>query len=438
MVNPNDIKQKSKDKLDFDLYRLTSTEMSVSICSADRSIVPAGLITEVNAAETKDPKTKEAFKSLNIDHYQKEFNKKQQELQNDSYNLVTISGFTLELLLGRKDTKKAKKYLMYDIYIIHFHLGNYGFNCEMTNLNYFVQMLSHLSDTMLTSHISDFRPLIKPITAKDADALKARMGSRFGPQEEELLKKMRHYIVRDYFRLLLFTNLYRKYGALASIDVKKRLIWTFKRSSVIYQLISGKTLKDIINEEDKFLRHEFKYLEKLSAIELNNKLLQGNIFEIEFTDEDIQKTKGLSSFQKLLIRVHKKFQNIFDFEIYTKVSFSMSLSLLKLGDMPTSTTDLHLPKPKYRLLKELDTNLNNCVLELRYPSGPLQGSCNFSIESIEVRFTEEKPNYERSIHFNQETIAEYIQTPTYSKRTYALCDILASLRSKTTSAIMAS
>lgn len=419
MINPNEMKQKSSTKLDFDLFKLTATQMSVSISSADKSIVPEGLLTELDVAEKKDKKTKAAFKQLNIDHYQREFDRKQLELQSESYNLVVISGFALELLLGRKDNKKAKKYLLYDIYTVNFNLGNYAFNLEMTNLNYFVQMLTHFSDTMLTSHISDFRPLIKPISDKEVRTLKEKMGNKFGTDEEAILKEMRKHIVRDYYRLLFYTNLYRKYGHLTSLDVKRRLIWTFKRSSVMYQLISGKTLKEIISEEDKFLRHEFKYLEKQSAIELNNKLMQGEWFDFDVTDisDSDQRKNNLSYFQKHLASVKNKFQGILDYQIDIKLTFSMSLSLIKLSqDDQIKSQHTGKRKQKYRLLKELDTNLNNCVFELKKPLGPLQATLDFNIESLEVRFREEIPNYQKSLHLNQQIIEEYLQSPTFKKK----------------------
>lgn len=408
MVNPNEIKANSGCKVDFDLFKLTSTKMSVSICVTNRSIVPEGLITELKAAEKKDSKTKEAFKSLNIDHYQSEFNKKQLEFKSLSYNLLDISGFALELLLGKKETKKGKSRKLYDWYAVNLNLGKYSINIETTNLNHFVQLLNHYSDTMLTSHISDFRPMITPMTDEQATMLRSKLGSKFGAEDEIILKEMRKHIVRDYFRLLLYTNLYRKYGTLTNLDVKRRIIWTFKRSSVMYRLITGKTPMDIILNEEKFFIKEMKYLEKSNAIQFSNSVNQGDLFDF---DEINAAQPHLNNFQKLMYNIKGQFGPVLKYDIQLRVSFSVNLSLLKLDKINSMVENQPGSEPKQRLVKELDTNLNNCVFELKKPSGPLQASMSFEIESIDVRFREDKPNFQKSTYFNQYKIDEYIRDP---------------------------
>ena len=376
LVNLESLKDSGQAQLDFDLYRLVSTKTSVEICVNNDHIVPHFKI--------------EDLKNSAIEHLIEKITQNTQTVQDNSYILAAVTSLTLDLLLGRhKKQKKSERAGWYDVYVVNLHLGNYSFNLEMQNLNEFFRLLTYLSDTILLASTPKFRPFLRPVTDTEVNKIKEKMGKKFGEAEASALEQLKRHITQDFYRLLIFTNLYRRYSHLRNVDVKRRLIWTFKRTSLVYQLIMGKTLREVIDEEDKFLRHEFKYIERSSAIELNERLIWEDLFEIESGDDGINSYFG--SIQPISRFLSKYF-------IQIRVTCNLSMSLL----------DAVGPR---KMVKEIEANLNNMSLHFLKPKGKLDVTLDFGIESMDVKFKEEKPNYEKKIMFCQKSIENFLQNP---------------------------
>lgn len=371
--------------------------------------MPEGLITELNAVEKKDHKSTDRFKDLDMNYYHQEFIKKQEDLRNASYSLASITGLALELLFGKKSTKYAKNNPFYEIYTINLNLGTYSFNIEMINLNYLVELINHLSNTMLTSQISDYRPFIKPITKIETETIKQRLASKHETDDYGSLDHLRRCVVQDYFRLLLFTNIYRKYGHLTNIDVKKRLIWTFKRSSILYKLIYAKTPADIAKDEAKYIDNEHIYMDKMAAFNMNKRINSENDEYHDYMRKSGQNNGKTNDLHKIAYTIKKHFGIVFDDDICMKVTFSVNMSLLKIKSLKSS--DPHDIKEKQIFVKEIDMNINDIVIEYAKAGGLFESRVNVEIKSIDVGFRDKRIDYDKSSQFKMQSLDEYIHSP---------------------------
>ena len=380
MANINDIHRKSKQTTVFDFYNLIITKLSLEFNSNTDRIVP-------------DEFNMDLSKISDVSKFVEYFDKFLLQTQDTSFVLMAINNFCLDLMLGHhpnethsKLKKKVKRKEIYDISLISLHLGNYSFNFELHQMNNFIIVFNRLIDTNLLMHTSEFRPFLKPITKKDEENLRKALGKKYSPEDEAALKSIKGLILRDYCRLLVYTTLYKKYGYLQSIDVKRRIIWKFKKSSLIYQLIMGKTLKDILAEQDNFLKNEFKYIEKRNAIDLNDKLIYEELLNIQPGDG------GLDLYLKNLRPIESKMG---EYHFQIRISTSMTMSLFDIAGKET------------KALRELEVNLTNMAFTLVKPKGQLNMDINLLFENLEVRFIEDlKAN--RKFQFCDSTIHELI------------------------------
>lgn len=381
LVNLEDFKENYDSNREFDLYRIVSTKISIEV-SLNNELVIADVL-------------KGDYTLKKIEPLLQLIDEKTQKIQENAYSLFSVSSLTLDLLLGKQNPKKTlKNDHWYDIYVINLHLGNYSVNLELTYLNEFIRLIAYLNDTIVLAQTSEFRPFLNPVTQKDIDLLKQKMGRKFGEKEMAALNALKKHINQDFYRLLIYTNLYRRYSHLRNVDVKRRLIWTFKRTSLIYQLIMGKTLREVIDEEDTFLRHEFKYIERNNAIEMNNRLLLTDLLEIEPGDD------GFSSYFKSLEPIGKFFST---FYVKMRITCNMSLSLL----------DAVSPR---KMVKQIEANISNLSINLLKPKGKLALDFEMAIELLDVKFKEETPNYEKELKLTQKNIESILHDPFMKKR----------------------
>lgn len=405
LANLNTIEQQMKVPVNFDLFKIESSKITLSLCCTSTDIVPKKFkdtMSLMNAKGQSSEKVK--LRQLDAVTFIQEFLASLGGIRESQYTLVSITQLALELLLGKRkeNTGKPKNQRLYDVYLLNCNLGNYDLSIELDNLNLLVEMTTYYLDTIMLSDSSSFRPFLKPITQQDVTSIKARMKTRFGLEEEKALEVLKKHVTKDYMRLMLYVSLLRKYGSLSNVDTKRRIIWTFKKSSLIYQLITGKTLRDIILEENEFLRKETKYLEKSCAIEFNDRLINFELFSLEPGEDDFE------NYLRQLVNLAKN--HLSNYQMNVSISFSCRLSLFELDTKQSSLKSR-------QMIKQLEVSIDKIEGVAKKPLGEFSIEAGLEVGEVMVQFLNrhsEDGEEETPLKFNEVNIEDLLGSNTYS------------------------
>lgn len=362
-----------------DTFRLNISKISLESNQRDARIVPEWLHS--NLSEFKD-----------VQRIVEYFDKFIAQSQDKAFLLSSVSNFSITFVIGMKSkTKKtsfwsSKTTGSLEFLSIDCHLGDYMINFELNNMNNFLIVMNKLYDTFLLTHTAEFRPYIQPLTNQDKNDLEKHLKKPLTPQQLEAFHALKHLVVQDYFRLLLYTNLFRKYKRVRSIDVRRRLIWKFKKTSLIYQLVMGKTLQDVLREEKDFFKAEKSFNEKLMAIQLNEKLIFENLFKIE---------EGNSYFDLYMRNIKTIERWLSAYELSFKITGNFSMNLYDVFG--------NKEKPE----RELELSLKSMVLTLTKPRGPLVIDLNFDVQDFQIKFSDDV-NSNSKISISPRAIQKFI------------------------------
>lgn len=359
-ANINDIRRSATHDITYEAFNLLSSRISLDINFNSSKIVPDKFKDDLS-------KVKE------ITEFVEYFDQFLLKTQNTSFELVSTVNLSLDLLLGMEqapNTTKKKTQQLYDVYGLSLHLGTFTVNFDLQYMNDFLLVTKNLVDLLVLSNITEFRPFLKPVTAKECAELQKARGKEFTPEEQATLKQLRQLIIRDYFRLYSYTALFKKYKSLSDIDVKRRLIWKFKKGSMIYQLLMGKTQMQLAEEEQAFLKEEVDYIEKKKAIDLNDRLYYESILGIE---------PGESGFDIYIKNIKDASNFLSPYCLMIKVSLDINVNLMDLpeGQQRISST------------KELEAEITNICTTFVKMKGALMFDVGFKIDKVELKFKEQ-------------------------------------------------
>lgn len=328
---------------------------------------------------------KDLKKTADVNELTKYFKEFAEKHKDSTFTLMAAEGIRFDLM-GAHDGETVKVFeilQLYNIVAVSLHLGSVSMNFDLDHLNDFLKVVANLRAIMLLSQTADFRPFFKPIT-KD---LTQKMEKKYGPQvlTEEVkqgLKEIGKLIIKDYFRLFMFTKLLRGYGGTEGLDVKKRLTWKFKKSSLIYQLMMGCTLAELLEKEKTFFASEKQYVEMKKAIQLHERLLVEDQIKLAAGESALE--TYVKNIRKVSDLLHKAFLNI-------RISIGLKASLVDLENRNTN---------------DLDIELGNHVIEFKKPKGDLKGQLTYRLDRIYVQIEEAKSEGEM---FNKMNASELNQ-----------------------------
>ncbi len=380
-IDTKKVRESTSQDIKYELFNISSHRISLDISFNTNEIIPE---------EFK----KDLSKEKDVSKFIKYFDEFLLKSQNTSFELLSTINLALDLLLGMEkapNATKKKAHHFFDVYGLLLHLGTLTVNFDLQYMNDLLIVTKHIGELLVLGNITEFRPFLKPITEKEEKELRKAIGRDFTPEEQEILKRLRSLIVRDYFRLYSYTILFKKYKSLPNIDVKRRLIWKFKKASMVYQLLMGKTQLQIAEEEQRFLKQEEEYLDKKKAIDLNDRLYTQSLLSIEPGDSGID----------IYIKNFKEVSQILSpYCLMIRVTLNIKVNLM---DLPEGQNRISSSKA-------LEAEIKNICLTFEKKKGAMFVDVGFKIDTLEVKFKEqiEKP----SLSFVSETIKKVLAEDT--------------------------
>lgn len=383
-IDTKKIRQSASHDIKYEAFNIASRRISLDINFNTIEIVPENFKADLS-------------KENDVSRFAKHFDEFLLKTQNSSYELLSTVNMSIDLLLGMEQppnaSNKKKTRQFFDVYGLMLHLGTFTVNFDLKYMDDMLFVMKHIRDLLVLGNITEFRPFLKPITDKEVLELRKAVGRDFAPAEEEILKRLRFFIVQDYFRLYSYTILFKNYSALEEIDVKRRLIWKFKKASTIYQLVMGKTQMQLADEEQVFLKQEAEYLEKKKAIDLNNRLYYESLLDVEPGES------GLDIYIKNISRVNSFLS---PYCLMVKVSLNIKVNLMSISE----DTGQHSPRKVAEATKALEAEVNNICVTFVKMKGALMFDVGFKLNSMELKFKD--PINENSMNFVSETIKKVL------------------------------
>ena len=378
--------QKQQQQKPYEQFEISSSRISVGINFNSSEIVPEDFKTDLS-------------KENDVSRFAKHFDDFLLKTQNTSYELISTVDMSIKLLLGMiqptNSSGKMKSRRLFDVYELQLHLGTFTINFDLHYMRDMLIIAEHMKELLVLADITEFRPFLKPITDKEVVELHKALGRDFTPAEQPFLKSLRKLIIRDYFRLYFYTILFQKYRSIKEIDIKRRLIWKFKKASTIYQLLMGKTQMQLAEEEQGFLKQEVEYLEKKKAIDLTDRIYNESLFNIE---------PGESAFDIYIKNFGRLNDFLLPYHVMIKVTLEIEVNLMsfaKSKNVYTSTEDFEDWKEK-EADRALEAEVKNICIKLVKTNGSLKFDVGFNLDLVELKFKE--PIDENSINIASQTI----------------------------------
>lgn len=312
---------------------------------------------------------KDLKNTANVNELTKYFKEFAETHKHTAFTLMAARGIRLDVMGAHDDETVVvlDRLQLYNIVAVSLHMGDVSINFDLEQLNDFLKVVANLRAIMLLSQTAEFRPFFKPITKKTFQEMDAKFGPQIFNQEvRKGLTEIGKLIVKDYFRLFMFTKLLRSYGGTDGLDVRKRLVWKFKKSSLIYQMLMGCTLSQLMEKEKQFFDSEKKFMEMKKAIQLHERLMVEDQIKIAAGETPMEVyVKNIRNVSELL---NKVFLNI-------RISIGIRASLVDLDDCNVN---------------DLDIGLGNHVIEFKKPKGDLKGQFSYRLDRLFVKIEEPK------------------------------------------------
>lgn len=340
-------------------YSLNSSKISLEVNVMEDEIVPYHFMVKENLSKVDD-----------LGQFVQYFEDFIIKTEKTSYEILSVRGIRINCLTGsHTETIKKKTSCVYDIIAVDIHLGNYAMNLELSNFNYMLETVNRLNDILFLAQTPEFRPFYKPITPQFMTRFRQEYGSKLQDKDEDLLKILKKSIVRDYYRFCIYASLTRKYECLLKIDAKKRIIWSFMKHSLTFQLISGQSPFFLLEQEKELFLSEYSYKRKEEAIKLNNISQYEKKMDVQPGDT------SLDIYAKNLVPF-KEFAAKFHFQIYIATNFQINF----LRNMDDG-----------RQLKELEVKINNVNVTAVNPQEDPVLEMVMEIQEIYVLICSDKP-----------------------------------------------
>lgn len=365
----NELEKKIQKDSVLELFRFTSSNISVEMSISSKEIIPQELKSSENMKDI-----------LKVSEYFKNFIEMS---KSTAFQLFSLDQSTVEAIVGfHNDRNKAKRSNVHDIFVFNINIGYFSFNIHHQYIINTIIIIMKLIDMINLLHSPSIRPLLKPITDNEVSKL-----GDLNPKEKEALKLLRRSIVEDYFRLHYYMSLIRRYRtSIKLVDVKRRIISRYKQSSLVYQMISGKTFLQVVLQDLKLYGDEAKYLEMRAAVDMNRQAQYEEVMQIKDTD-----TK-MDIYMKNLRPSFQYFARYF-FRLRLTTSSSINIKPILIED---------------NLVHETTMAFKNIELDIENPKDEHRAKIKVQMDSIQIYFDKSDESIHNSGEIRHELLSRMV------------------------------
>jgi len=299
-----------------------------------------------------------------VEYFQKLNNRR----KGDFVEIFIIEKLEVDIILAHDQNDTTSMPLQGGI--MYTHISDISVNVQLGIMAEITNIMNYINSIQALKQIAAMRPDLKVMTSKYMSNFTSK--HKLARDQIDRLKLINKELMRECMAIPIWRDIYTSYSGMDNIDVKRRLIFRYRLSSLVYQLIYGQSYEQIRQDEREFIIKENQYLDKLDEI-AKNEALKNNPNQDQQapsdpslpnadTGEDMRKKvdRQLSKVSKLSWKFHIHFRlhtNLFINMLDTNLNREVTIVLKGL--------DLNIVKPRGRfhvnigiLLKYLIVSLN--------------------------------------------------------------------------------
>ena len=254
--------------------------------------------------------------------------------------------------------------------IVYVHISDISLNLQLTVMSEITNIINYIDSIQALKQISSLRPDLRVMTSKYMSEFSSK--NKLARDQIDQLKLINKELARESMAIPIWRDLYTTYAGMDNVDVKRRLIFRYRLSSLIYQLIYGQNYEQIKQEEGEFFAKEKAYLDKLDEI-AKNEALRNNPQPVQ--QEQPEQTQDIRQ------RVHHQLSKIsrltWKFHIHFRLHTNLYINMLDPNFKRELTLvlkgmDLNIVKPRGRFHANIGLMIKNLLVSLNLKSAPKQ------------------------------------------------------------------
>lgn len=317
-------------------------KMSFEIYFGKTQVLPKNIDEEIR---TKEP-------AYFVDYFHK-LNAK----RGDYFDCLLLDNLSVDIILGidQGDTSEMPLQAL----LFYVNLKDLKLNLQISVLSELALILGNISAISSLSKVSEVRPLLKVMSRNEMDGWANKLSLDLGQKKQ--LKEINRELIQESLRLPIWRSVHSKFSALEGIDVNKRLGFSYRRSSLIYRLIFGRTGKQVEEDYAAYVKYELEEI-KRKEIEAENERKRQNAQQATPTvDEDLR-----TKIDKHLVKITKATGK---FHIQIRLHSNVEIDLLNENFKREFTF----------FIKGIDFNVVK-------PRGRFQASIGLMIRTVQMKF----------------------------------------------------
>lgn len=254
--------------------------------------------------------------------------------QGDHLDLFVMDTLNIDIILGH-DTSDTSN-VPFQGLIFYCNLKDITINSQLGVMSEITAILNYASGLGALKKINDVRPPVSVMSKSFYDQMVKKYN--LSGSSLQAFRTIQRELIRESMALAIWRDLFIKYAVLDNLDVRRRMIYRYKLSSLVYQLYMGYHRDAIKKDLDRFVLEETEYLARAEQILQAKKLQDPNIMQAD-PNEDLR-----GKVNRNLVNISKK---TWKFHIHFRLHANMYINMLD----SSFTRDLTV------VLKGLDVNI---------------------------------------------------------------------------------
>jgi hypothetical protein len=257
--------------------------------------------------------------------------------------------------------------------IMYIHISDISVNVQLGIMAEITNIVNYIDSIQALKEITAMRPELRVMTSKFMSQFATK--HKLPRDQIDRLKLINKELLRESFAIPIWRDLFTSYQGMDNIDVKRRLIYRYRLSSLVYQLIYGQNTEQISKEEKEFIAKENEYLEKLEEL-AKNEALKNNPQSAEEAQKDPRIPNNQPQ-EDLRRKVDKQLSKIsrmtWKFHIHFRLHTNLFVNMLDTNLKREITfvlkgLDLNIVKPRGRFHMNIGIMLKHLLVSLNHKS----------------------------------------------------------------------